>query len=207
MKFDLLNKKKKLLAYAIATSLSIPVLSSCGTNYFDYKVEDVKIVGNFIKGDIISKKDKLIKGAKTLRSSFKNRVNSVRSYVKDKTDDAKEWVEDKVDDVKTTGRFIRSAVEVKKDEIKQDIKETKQEIVTESKAKAEEFISNAQLATARFNQRKNKTLLGAVRGVKSIAKALEGKLEDRILSDNEKVEKAQAKQPQKSQKKEMGMEM
>ena len=58
-----------------------------------------------------------------------------------------------------------------------------------------------------LNQRKNKTLLGAVRGVKSIAKALEGKLEDRILSDNEKVEKAQAKQPQRAQKKEMGMEM
>lgn len=40
MNFDLLNKKKKLLAYAIATSLSIPALSSCGTNYFDYKVEE-----------------------------------------------------------------------------------------------------------------------------------------------------------------------
>ena len=40
MKMDLLKKKKMLLAYAIATSLSIPVLSSCGTNYFDYKIEE-----------------------------------------------------------------------------------------------------------------------------------------------------------------------
>lgn len=40
MKMDLLKKKKMLLVYAIATSLSIPVLSSCGTNYFDYKVEE-----------------------------------------------------------------------------------------------------------------------------------------------------------------------
>ena len=40
MRIDLLKKKKMLLAYALATSLSIPALSSCGTNYFDYKVEE-----------------------------------------------------------------------------------------------------------------------------------------------------------------------
>ena len=40
MKFDLLKKKKMLLAYALATSLSIPALSSCRTDYCDYKVEE-----------------------------------------------------------------------------------------------------------------------------------------------------------------------
>lgn len=40
MKFDLLKKKKMLLAYALATSLSISALSSCGANYLTYKVEE-----------------------------------------------------------------------------------------------------------------------------------------------------------------------
>ena len=171
------------------------------------KVSDAKKIGKVIKG-------RIIKGAKTSYSKLKGKANDVKKITKDKkedakkwvngkAEDAKDWVENKVDDVKG---FVDGA-KIIKNSVKSELSSKKDDIIKDSKAKAGEFIDSAKQAKDRFDQRKNKTLLGTVRGIKSIATALEGKLEERILTDKEKVEKAQAKQPQKKQTKEMGMEM
>ena len=60
MKMDLLKKKKMLLAYALATSLSVSALTGCGNSGFSYLKENETIVANGVVNYDLVKSLKLI---------------------------------------------------------------------------------------------------------------------------------------------------
>lgn len=184
--------------------------------------KDKRIIYHATKVVLKDKKDRVIKGVKTFPSNVKAKVDrkvleatmyqlglkrEARAKIHQGKENVKDFVDNKKEQVEQWVDNKKEMYEATKYAVKQTVIEKKEKIITESKAKAGEFIGKTQEAKLRYEQRRNKTLLGAIKNVRNIATALEGKLEERILTDNEKTEKAQQKQPQKLQKREMGMEM